>query len=151
MRDAASTGLTIGCAESCTGGLVSGAITEVPGSSAVFRGTIVSYADDVKSGLLGVSPATLAAHGAVSEECAVEMAHGARERLGVDIAISVTGIAGPGGDTAEKPLGLVWLACARSDGVVTRSHTYVGDRVGVRARATVGALDMLRSALREFR
>ena len=102
----------IGTAESCTGGLVAAAITEVPGAAAVFKGGIVSYSDDVKIQLLGVSPQTLASHGAVSEQTALEMAVGVGRALGVDLAVSVTGVAGPAGGTVESPVGTVWIAVA---------------------------------------
>ena len=102
-------GWSLGTAESCTGGLVAARLTSVPGSSAVFQGAVVSYADAVKVGQLGVAPSTLAEHGAVSAETAAEMAAGVRARLGVDVGVAVTGIAGPDGGTREKPVGLVHL------------------------------------------
>ena len=102
-------GLTLGTAESCTGGLVAARLTSVPGASDVFRGGVVAYADDVKEGELGVPRSILDNHGTVSAEAAQAMAHGARERLGVDVAVSVTGVAGPGGGTEEKPVGLVFV------------------------------------------
>ena len=102
-------GLTLATAESCTGGLVSARLTDVPGSSAVFVGGVVAYSNDVKAAQLGVPEAVLREHGAVSAETAAEMARGARERLGADVAVSVTGVAGPDGGTEEKPVGLVFL------------------------------------------
>jgi PncC family amidohydrolase len=105
-------GLTVATAESCTGGLVAHLLTEVPGSSAYVRGAIVAYADAVKRAELGVPEAVLAAHGAVSAQVAVAMAEGARSRLGSDLAVAVTGIAGPGGGTEAKPVGLVYVAVA---------------------------------------
>ena len=105
-------GRTCGTAESCTGGGIGSAITAVPGSSAVFMGGVISYDNSVKQGVLGVSPGTLAAVGAVSPETAEQMAVGARRLLKVDYAVSVTGIAGPGGGSAEKPVGLVWFGVA---------------------------------------
>ena len=137
-------GWTLGTAESCTGGAIADAIVTVAGASTIFRGGIVAYANDVKVVQLGVSERTLARVGAVSEETAVEMARGARERLGVDFAISTTGIAGPDGGTDEKPVGLVWFALALGDGEIeTRRLTFPGTRADVRDRATIAALSMI--------
>ena len=108
-----SRGLTLGTAESCTGGLVAARLTAIPGSSDVFRGGIVAYADEVKENQLGVPDEILAVHGAVSAEAAEAMAHGARERLGVDVAVSVTGIAGPAGGTPGQACGSRVLPCLR--------------------------------------
>ncbi len=147
IRDATARGISIGSAESCTGGLVAAALTDVAGSSAVFRGSIVAYADDIKRSALSVSPGTLATHGAVSETSVREMALGAREALGVDVALGITGIAGPAGGTAEKPVGLVWFAIADHTTVTAGPVTFRGDRALVRTRATVHALDLLRRAV----
>lgn len=117
-------GLTLATAESCTGGLVAKRITDVSGSSKVFMGGVVSYSNDVKIKILGVSEETLAAHGAVSEETAREMALGARERLGSDIAVSTTGIAGPSGGSEEKPVGTVCFGVASSHGVKTYTEHF---------------------------
>ena len=138
-------GLTLATAESCTGGLVAARLTSVPGSSDVFLGAVVAYANEVKEAELGVPADMLATHGAVSAETAVAMARGARERLGADVAVSVTGIAGPGGGTPEKPVGLVYLCAAGPDGQRARDFVVTGDRETVRARASVAALHLLRA------
>jgi nicotinamide-nucleotide amidase len=137
-------GLTLGTAESCTGGLVAARITDVPGSSDVFLGSIVSYADSVKRDRLGVPDDVLAAHGAVSAETAEAMAAGARAALGVDVAVSVTGIAGPGGGTEEKPVGLVYLHAVGPDGELSRRLDFPSDRETIRLRAAVAALHLVR-------
>lgn len=139
-------GMTCATAESCTGGGVGAAITAVPGSSAVYLGGVVSYANEVKSGVLGVKEETLSAVGAVSSETAAEMAAGARRLTGADIAVSVTGIAGPGGGTPEKPVGLVWFGIASNGGVRTEKALFSGDRARVREQAAVHALGMLTAA-----
>jgi nicotinamide-nucleotide amidase len=140
----AERGLTLGTAESCTGGAVADALVAVAGASAAFRGAVVAYANEVKTALLNVPERTLAEHGAVSEETAVAMARGGRERLAADVVIAVTGIAGPTGGTQEKPVGLVWFALAFGDGEVeTRRLTFPGDRTDIRERATVAALGLL--------
>lgn len=141
-------GLTLAVAESCTGGLLGGRLTGVPGSSDYFLGGVISYANRLKEDLLGVRASTLAADGAVSEAAAREMAEGARQRCGAQLAVSITGIAGPDGGTDEKPVGLVYLGLAR-DGAETRvvRHLFWGDRVTVRARAVQEALVMLRAEL----
>ena len=136
-------GLTCATAESCTGGGVGSAITAVPGSSAVFAGGIISYANDVKERVLGVPAETLATVGAVSSETAAQMAKGARELLRVDLAVSLTGIAGPDGGSAEKPVGLVWFGLATPSGVRTEKAIFQGDRARIRAQAVTHALGML--------
>ncbi len=140
-------GLTLGTAESCTGGLVAGRLTSVPGSSDVFRGGVVAYEDDVKARLLGVPLELLAAHGAVSAEVAAAMSAGVRERLGVDVAVSVTGIAGPGGGTPEKPVGLVFLHAAGPMGERAVRIEIPGEREWVRARSAATALHLVRRLL----
>jgi nicotinamide-nucleotide amidase len=137
-------GWTLATAESCTGGLVAARLTSVPGSSAVVRGGVVAYANDVKMRELGVPVSLLEAHGAVSAEVAEAMAHGARERLGVDVAVSVTGIAGPDGGTPEKPVGLVYLHAETPAGSRGREFSFPGDRASIRARSVVGALHLVR-------
>jgi nicotinamide-nucleotide amidase len=138
-------GLTLATAESCTGGLVAARLTSVAGSSDVFLGAVVSYANSVKESELGVPAAVLEAHGAVSAETAAAMARGARERLGADVAVSITGIAGPGGGTAEKPVGLVYLCASGPGGELAQDFVVPGDRETVRGRSTVAALHLVRS------
>ena len=140
-------GLTLGTAESCTGGLVAGRLTSIAGASDVFRGGVVAYDDDVKVEALGVPPELLAAHGAVSAEVAAAMAEGARARLGVDVAVSVTGIAGPGGGTPEKPVGLVFLHVAGPMGETSLRIELPGGREWIRARSAVAALHLVRRLL----
>ena len=143
--------LTLGTAESCTGGLVAARLTAVPGSSDVFRGSVVAYADDVKTGELGVPMEVLAAHGAVSAQTAAAMATGVRKRLGADVGLSVTGVAGPGGGTPEKPVGLVYLDAAAPDGDLAADFSVPTDRETVRARAAVAALHLARRLLSQNR
>jgi nicotinamide-nucleotide amidase len=140
-------GQTLAVAESCTGGGLGERITAVPGSSHVFRGGVIAYADAAKASQLGVPAEVLARHGAVSAEVARAMAEGARSALGADWGLSITGVAGPAGGTAEKPVGLVYIGCAGPEGTKVAEHTFRGDRERIRARATVHALHMLRSAL----
>jgi PncC family amidohydrolase len=148
VRLATERALTLAVAESCTGGMIASAITDVPGSSAVFLGSAVTYSNSAKQRLLMVSSATLAGYGAVSEAVAGEMAAGARERFDADICVSVTGIAGPDGGSAEKPVGLVWFGLSsrvHGDRSEQMSRSFTGDsRLSVRARATSTALDLLR-------
>jgi nicotinamide-nucleotide amidase len=144
-------GLSLGVAESCTGGLVSARLTSVPGASEAFRGGVVAYEDDVKLAPLGVPEETLRAHGAVSAETAAAMATGARLVLDVDVAVAVTGIAGPGGATPEKPVGLVFLHAAGPDGEVAEELQLPGDRQAVRRRATATALHLVRRLLTQSR
>ena len=139
-------GLTCATAESCTGGGVASAITDVPGASAVFWGGVVSYDNSVKERVLGVPAEVLARHGAVSPECAEAMAGGVRRLLKTDIAVSLTGIAGPGGGSAEKPVGLVWFGLAAGCGVRTEKAVFAGDRAVIRRAAIRHALEMLEQA-----
>jgi nicotinamide-nucleotide amidase len=143
----ADRGLTLATAESCTGGMVASRLTGVPGASEVLLGGVVAYANEVKEGELGVPAALLAEHGAVSPEVAAAMAQGARERLGADVAVAVTGIAGPDGGTPEKPVGLVYLHVEGPDGGRGREFSFPGDRASIRARSTVGALHLVRRHL----
>jgi nicotinamide-nucleotide amidase len=137
----------IAVGESCTGGLVGGRLTAVPGSSAVFIGGIIAYEDRVKVEFLGVPGELIAMHGAVSEPVVRAMASGARARFGADIGIGVSGIAGPGGGTAEKPVGTVWTAVDVGGSVKAYGRGYPGDREEIRARSAQAALDMVRTAL----
>jgi nicotinamide-nucleotide amidase len=142
-------GWTLGTAESCTGGLVAARVTAVPGSSDVFRGAVVAYGNEVKASQLGVAESLLELHGAVSAEAAAAMAAGAREALGVDIAVSVTGVAGPGGGTREKPVGLVYLHAVSPGGEKARRLDFPGDRETIRTRAAVAALHLVRTLVTE--
>ncbi len=144
-------GLSLAAAESCTGGLVAARLTSVPGSSEVFRGGVVAYDNGVKHAQLGVSEDTLAEHGAVSAETAAEMALGVRGTLGADAAVSATGIAGPGGGTPEKPVGLVYLHASGPGAELGRELNLPGDREAVRRRATAAALHLLRQLLTQIR
>jgi nicotinamide-nucleotide amidase len=143
----AARGLRLATAESCTGGMVAARLTDVPGSSASFVGGVVAYADDVKRTELEVPEELLAEHGAVSAEVATAMAEGARRRLGADVAVAVTGVAGPGGGTPEKPVGRVYLHAAGPDGSLARMLDLPGERAQIRVRATVTALHLLRALL----
>ena len=141
-------GKTLAFAESCTGGLASAMLTDVPGSSAYFLGSVISYANEAKENLLGVAEATIRAHGAVSAEAAVEMARGARERFDSDFAMAITGIAGPDGGTPEKPVGTVFLALAsRSGPEISKKRLFVGDRSVIRRASAIHALELLRRLL----
>jgi nicotinamide-nucleotide amidase len=144
-------GLTLATAESCTGGMVAERLTSVPGSSQVFLGGVVAYADEVKAAELGVPQEVLERHGAVSAETAAAMAAGARERLGADVAVAITGIAGPGGGSEEKPVGLVYLHAEASFGSRRKRFVFPGDREGIRRRATVTALHLTRGLLAQSR
>jgi nicotinamide-nucleotide amidase len=141
-------GRTLAVAESCTGGLLSTRLTIIAGSSDYFLGGVVAYSNNLKSDVLGVAPETLRAHGAVAAPTALEMAEGARRRFRSDYALSVTGIAGPGGGTPQKPVGLVFIGLAMPDGqtqvVELMAH---GDRQRIRSQSANAALDLLRKAL----
>ena len=140
-------GLRLATAESCTGGMVAARLTGVAGASRAFVGGVVAYANEVKEGELGVPAELLERYGAVSPEAARAMAQGARERLGADVAVAVTGIAGPDGGTPEKPVGLVYLHVEGPDGGIGREFSFPGDRGSIRARSTVGALHLVRRFL----
>lgn len=138
---------SIAVAESCTGGMLGERITAISGSSDVFLGGIIAYQNELKESLLGVSAATLAERGAVSVESAAEMASGARSRTGASVGIGITGIAGPGGGTAEKPVGTVCIALDADSGKIVRGYRLIGDRQEIRLRAVQAALDILRRNL----
>jgi len=144
-------GSTLATAESCTGGMVAERLTAVPGASSAFVGSVVAYADDVKAGELGVPQELLARHGAVSAQAAAAMAGGARKRLGADVAVAITGIAGPGGGTPEKPVGLVYLHVEGPDGGRAADFQFPGDRESIRRRATATALHLVRRFLAQSR
>jgi PncC family amidohydrolase len=136
-------GLTVATAESCTGGLVAGAITAIDGSSGYFVGGVVAYANSAKEVLLGVTPQALEAHGAVSAQVARTMAVAVAERTGATLAVSVTGVAGPGGGTRAKPVGLTYVALAHPRGVDVRRFAWPGDRAANRDDSVRAALEML--------
>lgn len=145
IADFTARGLKVATAESCTGGLIAGALTEISGSSAVVDRGFVTYSNDAKIQMLGVDPATLAAHGAVSRQTAVEMARGAVARSEADFAVAVTGIAGPGGGSPEKPVGLVHLSATGRNGTALNREMHYGDigRDAVRLATIRTALEML--------
>lgn len=136
-------GLTLATAESCTGGLVAHLITSVSGSSFYYLGGFVTYSNEAKEALLGVQRETLFTHGAVSEETALEMARGARERLDADIGIATTGIAGPTGGTAEKPVGLVYVALSAANMQICERHLWQGDRMANKEQSAQAALRLV--------
>lgn len=148
LRLARGQNLTIATAESCTGGLVAAALTEVPGSSAAMDRGFVTYSNPAKTKLLGVSAALLAKHGAVSEQAARAMAEGALDEAGTSLSIAVTGVAGPDGGTAEKPVGLVHFAAARRGGVTLHRERRFGDvgRSEIRRKSVIEALTLLAEA-----
>jgi nicotinamide-nucleotide amidase len=139
----AERGLRVAVAESCTGGLLGAALTDAPGASEVFVGGVIAYDNEVKRDLLGVPPTVLTTHGAVSGPVAQAMAEGCRRRFTCDVAVAVTGIAGPGGGSDEKPVGLVFLALASEDGVYSRSFQWHGTRTENRTQAVEAALELL--------
>ena len=139
-------GWRVATAESCTGGLVAAALTAIAGASDVVDRSFVTYSNAAKMELLGVPAETLVAFGAISAEVAQAMAMGAVTRAGVDLAVSVTGIAGPGGGSADKPVGLVYLGVATKSGARSERHVFTGDRNEVRRAAMIRALEMLKEA-----
>jgi PncC family amidohydrolase len=141
---------TLAVAESCTGGLISNRITNIPGSSEYFSGGLITYSNEAKVALLGVSKKTLDRFGAVSEQTVLEMAAGARQRLYTDYAISVSGIAGPGGGSVEKPVGLVWIALCGNNLEIAKSFIFTGDRLEVKQQSAEQALQMLFTSLKNL-
>ena len=146
--DAAGRARTIATAESCTGGMLAARLTDLPGASDYFRGAIVAYANELKVSQAGVPEELIARHGGVSCEVAEALADGARERLGADVGVGITGVAGPGGGTPEKPVGLVWFSVAAGGGRLTRSVNLPGARADIRDRATTVAMHLIARALR---
>src|SRR3954464_1422901 len=148
LPDGGQSPITIVTAESLTGGNVSARITTISGSSGYFLGGIVAYSNEAKASLLGVAEETLATRGAVSAECAREMAEGARRAFGADVAVATTGIAGPGGATERKPVGLVYIAFASQDGITAEEFHFPGGRAMVTEASTEAALLMLLHGLK---
>jgi nicotinamide-nucleotide amidase len=141
-------GRSLATAESCTGGLLAARLTELAGSSDYFRGGVVPYSNEAKVSLAGVAAELIEAHGAVSAEVAEALAAGARSRLGADVGVGVTGIAGPGGGSEEKPVGLVWVSVATGEGApLTRSLNLPGNRADIRDRTTTVAMHLIRREL----
>lgn len=138
---------TLATAESCTAGLIAAALTDVAGSSDWFIGGVVAYANVVKTGLLGASAADLAAHGAVSEPVVLAMAAGARRVIGADVGLAVSGIAGPGGGSPDKPVGTVWMAWDLAGAACARRFLFPGDRAAVRAATVLACLEELAGLL----
>lgn len=136
-------GLRLAVAESCTGGLLAARLTDRPGASRFLVGGVVTYSDDAKTRLLDVRPATLAAYGAVSRQVAVEMVDGVRRALDAEAGVSITGVAGPDGGTAEKPVGTVWIAAAVEDRHAAERYHFDGDRGAVRTQSAQAAMTLL--------
>jgi nicotinamide-nucleotide amidase len=139
--------LRLAVAESCTGGLLGERITSIPGSSDVFLGGVIAYHDDVKRDVLAVRADDLKRHGAVSEQVVLQMAAGVKARLGAEVGVAITGVAGPGGGSPEKPVGLVWISVDVGSEATARRFQLIGDRAEIRQRAAQAALEMLRRAL----
>ena len=142
-------GWRVATAESCSGGLVGHLLTEIAGSSAYFQGGVIAYDNAIKCGLLGVRAETLEQYGAVSEACAREMAAGARRAVGTEVAVATTGIAGPGGGTPKKPVGLVYIAVATPNGTRCERRLFTGDRSTIKVETARRALELVREMLDE--
>lgn len=136
-------GNTLATAESCTGGLLASTLTDTPGSSDWFSGSVVAYANRVKENLLGVDAATLEAHGAVSEPVVLAMAENVLKTVGADVSVAISGIAGPTGGTPEKPVGTVWIAWAWPDGTRANSYQFTGDRASIKDQTVMAAINGL--------
>ena len=136
-------GLRVATVESCTGGLVGHLITEIPGSSAYYSGGFITYSDGLKQSAVGVPHDVLAAHGSVSAQAAMAMAIGGRERTGADLAVAVTGIAGPAGGSPAKPAGLTYVAVADAAGIAVKRHLWAGDRSENKRLSAAAALELL--------
>ena len=149
-RSLCSSGLTISCAESCTGGLLTSILTDVPGSSSYVMGGIVSYSNDVKSNLLHISDDTLSVYGAVSAETAREMAEGIRNLIQTDIGVGITGVAGPGGGSREKPVGLVYIALSCMQHITVIENYFSGTRTENKRMAVEKALIMIQDEIRSI-
>ena len=149
LEQCRSQGIKIATAESCTGGMLAALLTSIPGSSDVFDCSFVTYSNEAKKRMLGVSHELIAEQGAVSRECALAMAHGAILESGATLAVSITGVAGPGGGSAAKPVGLVHLACARRNGATLHREKRFGDigRAGVRDASVEVALELFEDQL----
>lgn len=142
--------LKISTAESCTGGLVAGEITKISGISQYFEMGVVTYSNEAKQKLLGVSSETLSNYGAVSEQCAGEMCRGIQQKSEADIGISVTGIAGPTGGTADKPVGLVYIGAAYHGETIVQRHLFKGDRDSVRTQTVAAAIALAKDVIKKF-
>lgn len=149
VRVCTERGLRVSTAESLTAGLVASSMADVPGASAVLLGGAVTYCDQIKHKVLGVSEDTLRVHTAVSSETAVEMAQGSRELFSSDVAVSLTGYAGPGGGAEDDPVGTVYIGLAGPAGVRARRYCFAGDRMGVRTQAACAAIETLLAAAME--
>ena len=142
--------MSLAVAESCTGGLLGSMITDAPGSSEYFVGGVIAYSDEAKKDLLGVGAATLESCGAVASRTAREMAEGVRKRLKADFGVSITGIAGPGGGSARKPVGTVYIGVATSKGTKTNKFAFEGDRKAVRKASALAAVEAINTEINKF-